>query len=335
MSKKHCAIVLAATGNMAFALANVIIGIMKHSPDLADDIIVYEKGLSTKDKKVIKKICPVKFIKYDFEVVSECNQAGIDVFSSVTFARYECFDLLEKYKNVIWLDIDILIKNDISVMLEFAKETGICIRGAYHPSAANNFSQIIDEYDMYNACACNGGVFIINDLLPNYQEMKKWCYKTTEELKDYLLTGDQGIICLMIAYFKLTIAILPSAYNCYPIHDEFKDAVILHPYGPEKFWNFYDEDSWDENYNKWVELGGSKTTIRKLTLLEKLIHQKTVENIKDHEIKANKKFTNYLIYKYGKQPVHEAYISLIKMVLFDKIKLNDSKFEKIIKNMGL
>lgn len=334
MSKKNCAIVLATTGNMAFALANVISGIMKHSPHLADDIIVYEKYLSANDKKVIKKICPVKFIKYDFELISEQNQSNIDVFSSVAFARYECFDLLDKYKNVIWLDIDILIKNDISEILDYAKKTGISIFGGYDPSAANNFSQIVDGYNMYDACACNSGVFVINDSLPNYNEMKKWCYKTTEELKNYLLTADQGIIGLMIAHFNLEIVVLPFFYNCYPIYDGFEDAIILHPYGPEKFWNFYDEEDWNENYDKWIELGGTPTEIIKFTLLEKLLHQKTINKIEDHEIRLNKEFTNYMIYKYGKRPVYDAYIRLIKMVLLDKITLNDSEFERIIKNMG-
>ena len=107
-------IVFGATGNMAFALGNVLIGLKKHSPDLKTDLIVYEQGISDKDKNILNSILPCDCRKYKFPYPGYLANETLNKFSELTFARFECFNLLDEYKKVLWLDIDTLIKSDIS-----------------------------------------------------------------------------------------------------------------------------------------------------------------------------------------------------------------------------
>lgn len=332
-NKKHCAVVMAITGNKTFSLANVLIGLMKHSPNFADDIIIYSNDISEKDKKVLKKIFPVKIKKYKFQLLSKDNQIALDVFTSMAYARYECFKLLAQYENVVWLDTDILIRRDISGILHYAQQTGICLRGAISNSIKCNFIEGAEKLiNMDGGVCCNSGIFALNDKLPNYKEITKWCYEKTELLKDYLLAADQGIIGLIIPHFNLQFTILPIEYNVFTGYTyEVKNVVIEHAYGPEKYWNFFDDPEWDDNYIKWLSLGGSPCEDKKLrSLFGKLVYQKTLKKIQEHELRWGYFFIQHLIYKYGREAVVEAYCEFVKAVLTGKLKTNDPEYERIL-----
>ncbi len=302
MPKRHCAIVIGTTSNLTFALANVMMGIKKHSPDFDCDFIVYHKDITEKDKEIINnKITPTTFIEYDFLLKSKNNQFFIDRFTNLAFSRYECFNLLKEYKNVIWIDVDTLIINDISQIIEYAKETGFSIlQGG---SVGSNFNTPINGYNMNNI-GCNSGVLVINEKLPEQEKLSQWCYNKTEELKEKVISPDQGIICLMIEEFNLEIKPLPILYNCYPIYNFANEAFILHTWGPEKFWNFYDNAQWDSDYKRWIEFGGTPANIRKLTVLQKFIYQKV--KIRQHEIKSYNLFLTYMLNNYNISEVREA-----------------------------
>lgn len=325
MVKKNCLIVLGSTGNMSYALAITLMALKKHSPNLADDIIVYEQNFSEKDKQLINKIMPVKFINYIFPVKTDKDY--IIEFSNLTFARYECFDLLDEYKNVLWLDIDILIKKDISKLVDFGSQTGIAVLPDEREIVGNNFTAPIDGYIMQTA-GINAGILALNERLPQYKTLRQWCYETTDKYKESLRFPDQGILCLMFQEFKFNVTPLPRAYNYHPLFEEADSAVIQHPCGPEKFWNFFDDDEWFNYYNIWLEMGGTPGKIRKLTALQKMLYQKTCTKM---NLWYNQSFINYLLSKYDEKTVDEAYKELIRLVLESKIKLNDPRFEMTIK----
>ena len=115
--KKNIAITFGITGNYAFALGNVLIGLKKHSPNLNADIIVFEQGVSEKDKILLNSIIPCNFIQYKFPDDIFLTNDTLKRFSELTFSRFECFKLLGQYKNVLWLDVDILIQKDVTELL--------------------------------------------------------------------------------------------------------------------------------------------------------------------------------------------------------------------------
>jgi len=275
--KKELAIVLGATGNMAFALANVLIGIKKYSPKINADFIVFENNITELDKKLLNSIFPIKFIDYKFPLAAEKFDIGtLERFTLLSFSRYECFNMLNEYKNVLWLDIDLLIKGNISTILNYTNSgLSLYLDGG---KVEENFTVPIDSYDMkknyYNA-----GVMLIDDTLPEYEKITGWCYQKTLELAQYLTFADQGIINIMIQEFKLTVNPLSFKFNCHPgLKKNLKTAIILHSFCSEKFWNFYNFKEWNENYIKWIKRGGTPYTGKKTGVIERFFTERNLPN---------------------------------------------------------
>ena len=336
-NKKHCAVVMATTGNMAFALGNVLIGLKKYSPDLADDIIIFSNDLKPNDKKALKSIFPnkIKIKKFSFDLLSDSNQKALNVFTSMVYSKYECFNLLDKYENIIWLDCDVLIHNDISDILQYAQSTGISMCGSVSAeSTKSNFLKGAENLaDFTGGFSCNSGIIVLNHKLPRYNEIAAWCYEQTILLKDYLLAADQGIFGLCIPAFNLVCTPLPVEYNTYSGYTYFySNYKIEHCYGPEKFWNFFDNNEWYENYRQWLILGGSRTELTKLDIYQKLVYQKSLQNLQDHELRWGFFFIQHLTNKYGRDAVIEAYLRLQEKILKNEFtSFNDPTYDEAIK----
>jgi len=252
--KKELLIVFGATGNMTFALANVLLGLKKHSPNIEADYLVYEQGISENEKALLAKILPVKFSRYEFPQKGHLTPETLGKFSELTFSRFECFKQLEFYKKVLWLDIDILIQKDINPLLSEAS-TGISLLG--NCKAGDDFTITVKglEPDKENF---NAGVMYLQEVLPYYQELSDWCYAKTIEYAPYLRSADQGIINLMIKERCLDVHRLHYNYNFNPAYgNNGSGAAILHTFCPEKLWNYWDYKEWNENNKIWIKMGGN------------------------------------------------------------------------------
>jgi len=262
ITKKDKLIVMGATGNITFAPANVLLGIKKHSPDLNSNFLIFHNNISEKDQELMNSIIPCKFIEYQMPIdTSGVEKSSFERYTKLSFSRYECFNLLKEYKNIIWLDIDILIQKDISGLFQLC-DKGI---GLFKEEAPLQecFSKPIDNYNMF-ASHYNSGVISLSDELINYDKMADWLYKKTYELADYLYYADQGIINLLIQEFDLDVTDIGENYNYHPTKPSTNKAVIVHSYSPEKFWLYYNSkyhfNEWDKNYRQWIKLGGSPYT---------------------------------------------------------------------------
>ncbi len=259
--KKEKAIVLGATANIVYALANVLIGIKKHSPMLNADFIIFHKDITENDQKLMNSIIPAKFIEYNFpaENTEELANSTFTRYTALAYSRYECFNMLDEYQKVLWLDVDTLIQKDISGIFDLCND-GI---GLYKEIAPLQecFTDPIDGYNM-DAAHYNSGVLVLSDSLTEYKKMSQWLYNKTLELANYLRYADQGIINLLVQEFNLNPTNIGEEYNYHPLKPDTKKAKIVHSYAPEKFWHYYNHKyhfrEWDVNYKKWVKMGGSK-----------------------------------------------------------------------------
>jgi len=248
--KKNLAITFGITGNYAFALGNVLLGLKKHNPDLDADIIVFEQEVSEKDKSLLNLILPCKFIQYKFPYDVFLTKDTLKRFSELTFSRFECFKFLNQYKKVLWLDVDILVCQDIQQLLD-EHSTGISL--ASGDEKASDFEIEIDDIPHYNA-----GVMYLQDNLPNYEILREWCYNKTQEYSTHLKCADQGIINLMIKEHNLNVHWLHWRYNYTPAYGEGSNVVIYHSFCPEKFWDYWNFKEWNENNEEWIKMGGSQ-----------------------------------------------------------------------------
>jgi predicted RNA-binding protein with PUA-like domain len=117
--------------------------------------------------------------------------------------------------------------------------------------------------------------------------MHEWCIKVTKQLGKHLYQTELSIFNLMLQQFKLSVFPLsPDIYCVYRFpYKESSSVKILHSVGQPKFWNGLRNESWENNYQEWIKIGG--TRLKKRTLLYYLKEQvKKVLNIrrkiKDH-----------------------------------------------------
>ena len=261
--KRDVVIVFGVTGNYVFALANVLIGMKKHCKKFWDDIIVYHTDITEKEQQDLNKILKCNFI--DFEKLSSklnVRKEVVETYSLLTFARFECFNLLKKYKKVIWQDVDILVQKDFSSLLEYGDKSGyaatISVDGFYVES---NFNKLLPDYDMFRPLY-NAGILCLSDKLPNYEKMADWCYEKTNEYYDVIRFGEQAIINLLIQDFNIKVENIDILkYCCHPTKKEAVSATIIHAYGSNKFWNYEPYmkmfPEWIENDKEWQKISHS------------------------------------------------------------------------------
>ena len=260
--KKNALLVMAATGDYLFAVGNVLIGLKKYSPKLFDDIVVYtDASASEKDLKAIKKIFPVIFKQYTYQIPNLEDRKRMEYYSNMTYARFELLGYLDRYKKVVWFDSDFLIKGDISGLLEYGKIGFSMAKDPVGVEVRNYFVKDIPGYRMEGVDAFASGLVIFSDALANPKEKKKYLYNQLEKYSSYIRYAEQGILHLMIEDYKLKVDDFPrEVYQCFPTMKKGK-AKIIHFIGGTKPWDIYCGklyDEWYQNHKKWIELGGSE-----------------------------------------------------------------------------
>lgn len=262
LEKKKLAVVLCSTSNQMFAVGNVLIGLKKHFslPEKDYDIILYLSGkVDSRDEKAVKSISNNIIIEnYKSPLYKSMRNSNCAlVWSLMAFARYEVFTLLDRYTKILYLDTDVLIQRDIIGLLAINKDISASYEGTYlrgnieNRLLTENFNS--SKYNL-DTKIFNSGVLFINDSIKNGLKIKEWCYSKAEEWK----AADQVILNLMVQEFNLEINDFSDKYNRYyflnnSVND---DAYILHTAWTTKFWNGVNNDEWNENNKKWVELGG-------------------------------------------------------------------------------
>jgi len=321
MEKKNTALVFGITSNYVFALANTLIGLKKNNKKFWDDIIVYvddiDEGLIMK----INKITPCKIIKYEMKnVENRLSSSLLEQYSIATFYRFECFNLLNEYKTVIWNDVDILIKGDISGLVKYGQETGFSLTlNTLGLKNEANFNELILDYDMF-APLYNAGIMVIHDSLINYAEMYSWCINKTIELGKKLRWGDQAILNLLIQEYSITVDLIDiDKYCCHPTHKEYiKGAAIIHAYGVDKFWNC---QNYKDTFPEWLENNED---------WEKILLDNSVKN----EPLVSCIMSTYNRYDYLKEAVdsilNQTYKNIELIIVLEKSE-NQNKIEDILK----
>ncbi|MDR0953669.1 MAG: hypothetical protein LBM71_05820 [Elusimicrobiota bacterium] len=254
-TKKFLAVVLATDDSMAFALAATLLSFKKNSPLLFGraEFFVFTQNLSEQNKETLLKICPITFnnfkLPFDPSKIKTLRR-----YSELTMARYECFNMLDTYQNVLWLDIDLLILKEIEGLLAY--NTGLAMAQDDN-IVASNFYKLQKKYKM-TAKNYNAGVLLLSDKLHNYKEIGAWCYEQTKKLAANLLWIDQAILNISVQHFNIKVAKIPRAYNANPFSSpaKTKDIFILHAMGEHKFWNNYPLPEWFALYRQWLDLGG-------------------------------------------------------------------------------
>lgn len=270
MMKKK-AIILA--DNRPALLGQMLIQIRETSKDVFDEAIIFDVGLSEKDKNIMQGIMPCRFIPYTSPLPENLLEStAFKRFSMIMFARYEMFRYLDEYSVLVWIDTDMVIQGSLDDLLEDTRGWGFSIlcEDPANKSAKNtdcmrtNFFEPLTQYDMDAYLYCTG-LIVIRDCLKQVCDYTAWCYEKTAEWAEQLKMPDQGVINALIQEFRIHVKPLGDhgKYGCFPyVGRDCGSAVLVHSWGTNKFWNNYYLNKkfpvWEEYYNEWVSLGGSK-----------------------------------------------------------------------------
>jgi len=260
MNKKNLLVVMGITSDMAFAAANVLKSLTEFPPDKDFDVLIFEDGLSSKDKALLNQIRPCRFELLELPEEFNISPKQLKRYSKMVYCKYECFDKLENYRNVLWLDVDIVIQGETKALLEYAKSGAGFVLEPYPLQI--NFSEKIDGYDMEKRFY-NAGIFILNESFPKWKQAKTILYDKTKKYADILLLSEQGIINLFILDSKIEPSRIPPEYNCFPSFPNTEQAKIIHVVDYNKQWISFKYKTWNDNYKLWLKMGGTPLPFKK------------------------------------------------------------------------
>lgn len=267
--KKCNAIVFGLTSNHIFAVACVMMDLKRISSSQLDEVVIIHDGIIPEDQKLLESILPTRFIHYEFPLTSErvLYAPSVQYFTKMVFTKFECLRLLDSYKNIVWMDYDIVIQQDISELFSPC-DAGIKImRGGVWVN--EQVLEPVAEYEM-NAEGMSAGLFVLQDHLKDYMEMYRFCYAKLEQYAPILHMPDQAIFDFMIQEFEVRPDLIDG--RVYAVHPtnlaKVEQATILHSWGQPKFWNGIYNAQWQTNYHAWLQMGGSK--YKPLTLFDKV-----------------------------------------------------------------
>ena len=273
--KKKNAIIIADTRD--YLIGQILVQLNKTNKELFDEVLIYyDKEIKENDKKIMQKLMPCRFIKFVPKIGKEFfEKTRFKKFSKLAFARYEMFNLLDKYENVLWIDTDIIIKGSLEEIIDKAKKTGIAMLCEDEKNKSSkktdivktNFNKPVFGYNMNEPLHCSG-VICVNEKLENSTLLTDWCYRKTEEYSDYLDLPDQGILNLMIEEFDLNVTPIGDygKYGALPYYGrDCSKSILIHSWGRNKFWNSWyllkKYPEWYECYQEWIKLGGTKSNL--------------------------------------------------------------------------
>lgn len=279
---KKTAVICASSSTYAFALYVSLSTFFKNSPQLAQESDVYVYAWNWEDdlKSLISSSGPVTVVDYDLPADIE-RTPFVMKFTPALFARFEGFNLLEKYKNVVCLDSDILVQKELAGVLEEMTEN-IGVTRDSCPTVGHNFIVAPEgNYDLSQPCYNAGFLVLKRDRLPVAgKDIAQWLYAMLKCCVNITYLGDQGLINLALQEFKLIPYIFSALYNlpasssCWKL----KQAYIVHSTGHRKFWCYYFFKDWYAAYTVWREKGGTPALRKNTKLWDKLLAKLGVQN---------------------------------------------------------
>lgn len=270
MDKKN-AIFFSCDKNFFFAFIVALLSLKKHNAALLEhtDVLVYYQGLSEEDKAFANRILPCQFTEYKFAVDTNFEHSNFKIFTQLTFARYEIFDLLDKYAKILYIDVDVLIDGDLSYIFDnFGSKGGVAMckdQQKGHMLITKNFIKPLPQYDMTVPCY-NAGICLYTDQIPHRKELRMWCYERTAEWLENLTCPDQGVLNVMFQEFHIPVEVMPDTCNCLPSNPKYldkdrQDVLIHHCAGRgTRLWGYTYYGPWQEYYQEYLAMGGTPHT---------------------------------------------------------------------------
>lgn len=178
---------------------------------------------------------------------------AIAYFSPLVLAKFEGFRLLSSFPTVVWLDYDIVITNSLSELwgrsdfdLAFMGSGQAMARGFIAPPG-----DVDPEREGMSA-----GVMVFRSTFVDHDKVPSDLYGIYSKTYASLYYPEQAVFDLyFLSNQNFVHWTLDDRFCAFP-GIESASNLIIHSFGPKKFWNGLDNDSWSRNYQEWLNLGG-------------------------------------------------------------------------------
>ena len=262
------AVVMGITGNWAFAAGTVLLALRRHNPDLNADIVVFCDGsLPAEDARILQDM-GAQLVPFT-PIAAELTEEALSVFSPLSLAKFHCFDLLQHYKSVVWLDSDILVQDSLEELFACAP-LGLALEDPEFSdppgakTAQINLHGPVQGFDS-EARNLNSGVIVFSNDLPAPEALRQMCLDFVCTHGTLLRYPDQAafnaLAQLLLRQNPHSVQLLPQRFNAHPRNPAATYAPVVHAFGAYKLWNdgltatCFPE--WQRDYARWLRLGGS------------------------------------------------------------------------------
>lgn len=258
-------LVIATNEKQAFAAANLIIGLKRYNECFIDRIYIYNDDLSLSTKKKIFSIWDkIRFIDFKFKYVLDnlynVNKELMRGYSHLIYAKFEIFKYMKMYKYVLWLDIDMLIVDNINELLPVNVDA-IWRYGSIVLAKKYLEKENITIKD--NFTKPNGGFLLFNSenisKKLNTELMTTKCYDIVNNaFQNNILTdmnqSDELPFGVIQAMYNLEISNSKYRANVFPAEAKV-NSIIIHGVHDLKFWKspnvFILFQEWFVNHKIW------------------------------------------------------------------------------------
>ena len=276
-NKLNNCVCMGSSSYMLPALANMIIGIEKHSPNTVDQyVILHDKNevFENNDLLALNKITDkIRFYPIDFDEKYKLPTlkilSGSQAYNRIIFAKYFVFELLKDYRHVLWLDTDMVVVQDLSDLFKMEGAAWRPVKLNLAPRCNYIANYVKNNYSKVNVTdpifpPPSGGLVYVSDTLNNYANLTEKCfqilsnaYVSAEKVTNAL---DELVFGIINYTDDLKAHSVETKFNCVPGSKSDSQAVIIHCFGKYKFWNtpsrYNRYPEWGENNNKWLSFGG-------------------------------------------------------------------------------
>jgi len=266
------ALVFGISDALYFALGTMLVGFFKHNPSFDDTIVVFHENLLDAQQDTLKSIYPdIVFHQFTREYVAsqlaEANHDLLDRYSHLYFAKFELPNLLDTYEQVLWMDVDLLVRGPLDRLWDFAQ---FCWR----PTTRYTFDRQQDMYESFadqiankDLRSPNGGLIGLGRAARNTAAVSTaQLYNWFNQFQSRVVgtQGDEFAFFMLAAQSNTQVTLLPISYNCPSGTKGAAHAQVIHAVGDNKFWNsralHLAYPDWWLWHRTWVANGGAAST---------------------------------------------------------------------------
>ncbi len=216
----------ASDDNYAPFLCSTMFSVLQHTEEFIE-FNVLDGGIKEKSKKLIEQSLE-KFKNYSLNYIdmSSYNLSqfpNLRHYSLNTFSRYFIPQLDSKNNKVLYIDIDIIVKNDIARLYNQDLENyplGAILEDFYS-NGQNLREKVYPDYKN-DSFYFNAGILVIDIKYWRENNISKQLIEMTIEYADKILCADQDILNIV---FEQNYKILDYIYNYMPDHYDRLKAI--------------------------------------------------------------------------------------------------------------